>query len=273
MTGPRAFILGHPVGHSRSPVLHGYWLRTLGIGGSYEPIDLRPEELGPFLETFAARGFAGGNITVPHKVAAMPFMARLDPAARAVGAVNTIWLEDGTVVGGNTDAAGFIANLDKQAPGWDGPALVLGAGGAARAAVHALRERRVTVHLVNRTRAHADALAERFRPGVSAHDPEELPALLAEARLLVNTTSLGMRSKPPLEIDLGPLRRLAVVYDIVYVPLQTNLLRAAAARGHRTVDGLGMLLHQAVPGFARWFGVTPAVTPELRKLIEADIPA
>ncbi len=230
-----------------------------------------PAELPAFLAGFAGRGFVGGNVTVPHKVAAMPFMARLDPAARAIGAVNTVWLEHGAAVGGNSDAAGFMANLDERAPGWDGPAVVLGAGGAARAAVHALRERRVAVQIVNRTRAHADALAERSGANVSAHAAEALPELLAGAGLLVNTTSLGMVGKPALEIDLAPLRRRAVVYDIVYVPLQTALLRAASAQGHRTVDGLGMLLHQAVPGFARWFGVTPTVTPELRALIEADL--
>ncbi|HYZ61094.1 MAG TPA: shikimate dehydrogenase [Acetobacteraceae bacterium] len=271
MAAPRAFIMGHPVGHSRSPMLHGYWLRTLGIAGSYELIDVLGPELGAFLAGMQAQGFVGGNVTVPHKVAVMPYMSRLDPAARAVGAVNTIWLEDGAMIGGNTDAAGFMANLDELAPMWTGPAVVLGAGGAARAAVHALRQRNTVVHLVNRTLSHAEGLVERFGMAVHAHPWEELPGLLPRAGLVVNTTSLGMQGKPPLVIDLAPLPRGAVVYDIVYVPLETELLRQARAAGHRTVDGLGMLLHQAVPGFARWFGVTPKVTPELRGLIEADL--
>jgi len=271
MAGPRAFVLGHPVAHSRSPMLHGYWLRKLGIEGSYERVDVPPERLAGFFRTFTAQGYAGGNVTVPHKVASMPFIARLEDEARVIGAVNTIWVENGALVGGNTDAAGFMAHLDEAAPGWDGPALVLGAGGAARAAIHGLRERRVPVHVANRTAAHAASLADRFGSGVKAHPWEALPSLLEEAGLLVNTTSLGMRGNPALAIDLARLPRWAVVYDIVYVPLETDLLRDARARGHRVVDGLGMLLHQAVPGFARWFGVTPRVTPELRALLEADI--
>lgn len=271
MAGPRAFVLGHPVAHSRSPMLHGYWLRTLGLDGSYERVDVPPERLAGFFQTLAAQGFAGGNVTVPHKVASMPFMTRLDDDARTIGAVNTIWVEDGGLVGGNTDAAGFMAHLDEAAPGWDGPAVVLGAGGAARAAIHGLRARRVPVHVINRTSANAAALADRLGSGVKAHAWDALPGLLAEAGLLVNTTSLGMQGKPPLAVDLTRLPRPAVVYDIVYVPLETELLRAAKARGHRTVDGLGMLLHQAVPGFARWFGVKPQVTPKLRALLEADI--
>ena len=268
----RAFVLGHPVGHSRSPMLHGYWLRTMGVRGSYELADVRPEGLADFFAKMKSRGFVGGNVTVPHKVAVMPFMSRLDEEARAIGAVNTIWFEDGALVGGNTDTIGFLANLDELAPGWEGPAVVIGAGGAARAVIHGLRQRRALVHIVNRTRAHADALAERFR-GVTAHAWDELPELMRGAGILVNTSSLGMQGKPRLEIDLAPLPRRAVVHDIVYVPLETDLIRDAKARGHRTVDGLGMLLHQAVAGFAHWFGVVPQVTPELRALLEADISA
>lgn len=268
----RAFVLGYPVGHSRSPMLHGYWLRTMGIRGSYELAEVPPEGLAAFFEGMRGRGFVGGNVTVPHKVASMSFMSRLDEEARAVGAVNTIWLEDGALVGSNTDTIGFLANLDALAPGWEGPAVVIGAGGAARAVIHGLRQRRALVHLVNRTRAKADALAERFG-GVTAHDWETLPELMRGAGLLVNTSSLGMQGKPPLELDLTPLPRRAVVHDIVYVPLETRLLAEARARGHRVVDGLGMLLHQAVPGFAHWFGVIPEVTPELRALLEADISA
>ena len=271
---PRAFVLGHPVRHSRSPKLHGYWLRTLGLPGSYELADVPPEGLPAFFAGLQEQGFVGGNVTVPHKVAVQEFLARLDPAAQAIGAVNTIWREDGAFVGGNTDAIGFLAHLDEQAPGWEcRTALVIGAGGAARAAVHGLLGRGVAVHLANRTVGHADALAAHFGAGVHPHGMDAIPDLLPEVGLLVNTTSLGMAGKPALELALAPLRPGAVVYDIVYVPLETGLLAQAKARGHRTVDGLGMLLHQAVPGFARWFGVTPRVTPELRALVEADLRA
>src|SRR4051812_36465680 len=201
MAAPRAFVLGHPVAHSRSPALHGYWLRTLGLEGAYERVDVPPEELAAFFRMMAAHGFVGGNVTVPHKVACMPFMARLDEQARAIGAVNTVWLENGGLVGGNTDAIGFMAHLDAAAPGWDGPAVVLGAGGAARAAIHGLRERHVTVHVANRTRANAELLARRFGAGVTAHEWESVPELLRGAGLLVNTTSLGMQGKPALAID------------------------------------------------------------------------
>ncbi|GAC1344322.1 MAG: shikimate dehydrogenase [Acetobacteraceae bacterium] len=268
----RAFVLGYPVAHSRSPMLHGYWLRTLGLAGAYERAEVPPEGLAEFFARLPAEGFVGGNVTVPHKVAVIPYLARLDPAAQAIGAVNTIWTEAGALVGGNTDAAGFLAHLDATVPGWSAEeAVVLGAGGAARAVVYGLRERGVRVQVVNRTLATAETLAARFGRGVAAHTMAALPALLGRAGLLVNTTALGMRGKPPLAIDLAPLRREAVVNDIVYVPLDTALLTEARARGHRTVDGLGMLLHQAVPGFARWFGQTPVVTAELRTLIEADV--
>lgn len=277
MTVPRAFILGHPVAHSRSPMLHGHWLRTLGLPGAYDFQDVAPAGLAAFFAGMAAQGYVGGNVTVPHKVAAIVHMSQLDEAARAIGAVNTIWTEAGAVVGGNTDAAGFLANLDERAPGWDGrgwdgadDAVVLGAGGAARAVAYGLLQRGLGVQLVNRTMANAAALAAHLGPRVTAHGPASLAALLPRCGLLVNTTSLGMAGQP-LAIDLAPLRPGAVVCDIVYVPLETPLLQDAAARGHRTVDGLGMLLHQAVPGFAHWFGVTPTVTRELRELVMADI--
>ncbi|WP_158747269.1 shikimate dehydrogenase [Acidisphaera sp. L21] len=276
MTAPRAFILGYPVGHSRSPMLHGYWLRTLGLPGSYGLADVAPDALPGFFADWQRNGFTGGNVTVPHKVAVVPFLARIDATARAIGAVNTIWTEDGDLVGGNTDVGGFIANLDHLAPGWDAgsrSAVVLGAGGAARAAAYGLLGRGMHVHLVNRTRENAQALAEHFGAGVTTHARVDLPELMAEAGLLVNTTALGMLGKPLLEIDLAPLPQRAVVYDIVYVPLYTPLLQQAAARGHRVVDGLGMLLHQAVPGFTRWFSAMPVVTDELRALVEADIRA
>ena len=269
---PRAFVLGHPVAHSRSPMIHGHWLRTLGLPGAYDRQDVAPAGLPAFFAGMAARGYVGGNVTVPHKVAAMGFMSRVDAAAEAVGAVNTIWTERGTLVGGNTDASGFLANLDERAPGWDAAAsaTVLGAGGAARAVVHGLLGRGLEVRLVNRTAAAAHALAAHFGPRVRVHEHGPLP----RAGLLVNTTSLGMAGQPPLAIGLGCLLLPeAVVCDIVYVPLETALLRDAAALGHRTVDGLGMLLHQARAGFAHWFGVMPDVTGELRALVVADLPA
>jgi shikimate dehydrogenase len=271
----RACVMGHPIAHSRSPMLHGHWLKTLGIRGTYEPADVPEADFPQFLRGLQARGFAGGNITVPHKEAAFRAVDRRDEAAAAIGAVNTVWYEDDQLVGGNTDAYGFLAHLDATLPGWDRDArhsVVLGAGGAARGIVYALRSRGLEVAVVNRTQARAEDLAAHFG-GVTAQAWRELTALLARADLLVNATSLGMSGKAPLAIDLTPLRRDAIVYEIVYVPLETALLRDARARGHRTVEGLGMLLHQAVPGFARWFGVTPPVTPELRALIEADIRA
>lgn len=273
---PKACVIGHPVAHSRSPMLHNYWLRELGIAGSYEKIDVPPEALGAFFASFERNGFVGGNITVPHKAEAAKYVARRDEAARAIGAINTVWFENGQLVGANTDAYGFIANLDERAPGWDvasGRAVILGAGGAARAAIYGLRSRNMTVTLVNRTAQHVEALASYFGNGVSVGDPSDLGSLLGSADLLVNTTSLGMSGKPPLEISLDPLKRTAVVYDVVYVPLETRLLRDAATRGHRIVDGLGMLLHQAVMGFSKWFGKTPKITQELRAMLEVDIRA
>jgi shikimate dehydrogenase len=267
--------MGHPVAHSRSPMLHGYWLRILGIRGTYELADVAEADFPQFLRGLKARGYAGGNITVPHKESAFRLVDARDEAAAAIGAVNTVWYEADRLVGGNTDGYGFTAHLDASVPGWERSArrsVILGAGGAARAIVHALLARGLEVAVVNRTLARALDVARHFAPA-SAHAWDELSSLLARTDLLVNATSLGMSGKPPLAIDLAPLRRDAIVYEIVYVPLETALLRAARSRGHRTVDGLGMLLHQAVPGFARWFGVTPTVTAELRALIEADIRA
>ncbi len=273
---PRAFVIGHPIAHSRSPLLHGHWLRQLGLAGSYEKIDVAPDALAGFIAGLRDAGFVGGNVTVPHKSAVMALVDDLDDAARAIGAVNTLWFEDGHLHGGNTDALGFVANLDAEAPGWDqqgSRAVVLGAGGAARAVVYGLLGRGFDIAVVNRTTETARALAAHFGERVAAHHWGELSALLGGADLLINTTALGMSGKPPLALDLAPLNRDAVVCDIVYVPLETELLRSARARDKRIVDGLGMLLHQAVPGFARWFGVTPAVTPELRAEIERDVRA
>jgi shikimate dehydrogenase len=275
MTIPKACVIGWPIRHSRSPVIHRFWLQELGIEGDYVIQPVEPERAAVFLARFAESGYVGGNVTVPHKETAYAAVARREPAARAIGAVNTLWLEDGVLVGTNTDATGFLANLDQEAPGWEkagGTALVLGAGGAARAIVFALTTRGFArIHVVNRTVARAAALAERFGPTVLPAETEALPGLLAEADMLVNTTSLGMEGQPPLEIDLAPLKKAAIVNDLVYVPLATPLLAAARARGLVAVDGLGMLLHQAVPGFERWFGARPTVTPALRAAVLADL--
>jgi shikimate dehydrogenase len=274
----RAFVCGHPIAHSRSPKIHGYWLKTYGIAGSYEAIDVAPEDMAGFFATLRQKGFAGGNVTIPHKEAAFAAVARRDEAAEKIGAVNTLWFEDGLLCGGNTDAAGFAANLDEHAPGWAaaGPAVVLGAGGAARAVIQALKERGFTdIRVTNRTVSRAVELADRFGKGVTAH-AAPTRELLGDAGLLINTTALGMAGKASadeLPADMDHLPDNAIVTDIVYVPLETPLLAAARARGLKTVDGLGMLLHQAVPGFERWFGRRPEVTQELRAMIVADMEA
>jgi shikimate dehydrogenase len=273
---PRAFVIGHPIAHSRSPLIHGTWLREHGLNGTYEKIDVAPESLPGFIASLRENGFVGGNVTVPHKTAVQALVTRCDEAARAIGAVNTLWFDGADLVGGNTDATGFTASLDAEQPGWDAAgrtALVLGAGGAARAVVFGLRARGFEVLVANRTFEKAAALAVGFGRGAAAVPWGDLPSALGRADLLVNTTSVGMAGKPALDLDLAPLPAEAVVADIVYVPLETDLLRRARDAGHRVVGGLGMLLHQAVPGFARWFGVMPAVTPALREKIEADVRA
>ncbi|RWG03692.1 shikimate dehydrogenase [Mesorhizobium sp.] len=276
MVEKRAFVTGHPIAHSRSPKIHRYWLEEYGIDGSYQAIDVRPEDFAAFLKSLDENGYRGGNVTIPHKEAAFALVERRDEAAEAIGAVNTLWLEDGVLWGGNTDALGFAGNLDKHAPGWaaNGPAVVLGAGGASRAVIHALKDRGLNdIRIVNRTLARAEELADRFGAGVSAHGAGAVGELLSDAGLLVNTTALGMHGNETLAADPAGLPGHAIVTDIVYVPLETPLLAAARARGLKTVDGLGMLLHQAVPGFERWFGKRPEVTPQLRRMIVADIEA
>jgi|KBSSwiStaDraftv2_1062776.scaffolds.fasta_scaffold353877_2 shikimate dehydrogenase len=269
----RACIMGHPVAHSRSPMLHGYWLRTLKLDGAYDFADVAPENFETFFRGLGQNGFAGGNITKPHKEQAFRLVDRREAAADAIGAVNTVWYENGALIGGNTDWLGIVLSLDAIAPGWDsGNAVVLGAGGTARAATYGFRQRGLKVSLVNRTLARAEQLAADFL-GVTAHGYDALPRLLGDADVLINTTSLGQAGNPPLVIDLTNLKHSAVVYDVVYVPLETGLLKAAKSAGHRTVDGLSMLLYQAVPGFAHWFGVTPTVTAEQRAILEADIRA
>ncbi|WP_404925784.1 shikimate dehydrogenase [Mesorhizobium sp. ORM16] len=270
----KAFVTGHPIKHSRSPKIHGHWLARYGIDGSYQAIDVAPQDFAEFLSTFQANGYLGGNVTIPHKEAAFALVERRDEAAQQIGAVNTLWLEGGQLWGGNTDSHGFAANLDDHAPGWaiNGPAVVLGAGGASRAVIHALKQRGMSdIRIVNRTLARAVELRDRFGAGVSAHGMAATGELLADAGLLINTTALGMQGNEGLAADPALLPDHAIVTDIVYVPLETPLLAAASARKLKTVDGLGMLLNQAAPGFERWFGVRPQVTPELRALVEADL--
>ena len=273
---PKASVIGFPVKHSRSPKIHGYWLKQLGLPGSYESIRVPPADLAGFLRAMLASGFVGTNVTVPHKEAALALCAEVSVAARTLGAVNTLWFEKDRLYGDNSDVFGFLANLDEAAPGWDSmadAALVLGSGGGARAVVYALLQRGVQhVFVANRTLERAQALADAFGPKVDALAWDKIGPLLNAFGLVVNTTSLGMQGQPPLALAVERLPGYAIVCDIVYVPLETQLLISAKARGLRTVGGLGMLLHQAVLGFSRWFGATPTVTPELRALIAADIP-
>jgi len=271
----RAFVIGHPIAHSRSPLIHGTWLKTLGIDGSYEAIDLDPAALGNFLDGLRGGAFAGGNVTIPHKEAVFARCDSIDPLAHTIGAVNTLVVGRDGLHGFNTDYMGFLGNLDQNAPGWsDGldEAIVLGAGGAARAILVALRERGVgRIHLLNRTLAKAEALAASISGPFRPAPLDAFAALAPRAGLLVNTTAAGMHGNPPLELPLARLPEAALVTDIVYAPLETPLLAAAKAHRLRTVDGLGMLLHQAVPGFEAWFGVRPEVTPALRAAVEATL--
>jgi len=272
----RACVIGWPVEHSRSPVIHRYWLDTYGIDGAYEKEAVRPEDIEGFLVRLGLNGYIGANVTLPHKEAALRAARSADQAAVAIGAANTLWLDpDGALHASNTDAYGFMTNLKAQAPQWrqvSGTALVLGAGGAARGILYGLLAAGVTrILLANRTRARADTLAKEFGPAVEVIDWEARQEVLGSCGLLVNTTSLGMAGHDPLVLDLSTLPRNAVVADIVYVPLETPLLKSARDLGLTAVDGLGMLLHQAVPGFERWFGVRPEVTPELTAHVIATL--
>ena len=272
----RAGVMGWPVDHSRSPLLHGFWLREYRIEGEYVLLPVQPQDLATSLRVLPKRGFAGCNLTIPHKEAALAILDRVDDRASRIGAVNTVVvLPDGKLEGRNTDAFGFSANLGQALPNWRadaGPAVVLGAGGAARAVVAALIDGGAPeIRLVNRTDARAVALAAGQGEKVRSYAWNERRQVLAGAALLVNATSLGQRGQPPLELSLDALPREAVVNDIVYVPFETPLLTAARHRGNRVVDGLGMLLHQARPGFAAWFGVMPEVPPALRAALVADL--
>jgi shikimate dehydrogenase len=271
-----ACVIGWPVEHSRSPLIHNYWLKRYGIAGEYRREPVPPGDFAAFVRSLAARGYVGANVTLPHKQAALA-LSEPDERARAVGAVNTLWLDDGVLRATNTDVEGFLDNLDACAPLWDrasGKAIVLGAGGAARAIVYALLTRGVErIVVANRTKNRAELLQQAFGKRVDLAAWDELRAALSGAALLVNTTTLGMHGQPELAVDLTALPGHAVVTDVVYVPVATPLLAWAKARGLRTADGLGMLLHQAVRGFALWFGEKPDVTAELRALVEADLDA
>jgi len=270
-----AGIMGWPVAHSRSPAMHNFWLEEQRIDGAYVPLPVRPEQLEHALRALPALGFRGCNLTIPHKQLALSIIDRVEPLARRIGAVNTIIIApDGSLEGRNTDAFGFRETLRETVPDWkpaSGPAVVLGAGGAARAVVAALIEARVReIRLINRTEARAELLARALaNPSsrITVLPWSDRDRALAEAGLLVNTTSLGMAEEPALEIDLALLSLSAIVVDIVYVPLETALLAAARQRGHRVVDGLGMLLHQGRPGFEAWFGAPVRVTRELRAAV------
>jgi shikimate dehydrogenase len=277
MSEPHACVVGWPIAHSRSPLIHGYWLRSLGIAGRYEREAVPPDEFASFAARIGEGGFVGANVTAPHKEAAFAACDMLTTNARELGAVNTLWREGDKLCGDNTDVMGFISNLDEKAPGWRSRAeraIVLGAGGASRAVIQGLMTAGVErIFIVNRTQERAERLVAQFGRKTEAASWDGLPRLLAAADLIVNASSLGMVGKEATPIDLEPARPHAIVADIVYIPLETPLLDAAKRRGLATVDGLGMLLHQAAPGFERWFGVRPAVTPDLRALIEDDIHA
>ena len=272
----RACVIGWPIEHSRSPLIHRHWLKTYGIDGVYTKEAVKPEDVERFLRTLGARGIAGCNVTVPHKEAAFAISDIKDASAQAVAAANTVWLEDGSIACANTDTYGFMMHLTLSAPRWrmtGGPVLILGAGGAARAIVYGFLEAGVkSIAVANRSRDRADALAAHFGSFVFPVDWNDRNMIAAEADIVVNTTTLGMKGVGNPEIDFAGRRKSGgVAADIVYVPLETPFLKSAREYGLTCVDGLGMLLHQAVPGFERWFGVRPEVTEDLRALVVSDI--
>jgi shikimate dehydrogenase len=271
-----AGVMGWPIGHSRSPKIHNYWLARYGLSGVYAPLAIEPKRLEAALRALPALNFSGCNLTIPHKEAALALVDRIDPAAQRIGAINCVVVEeDGSLEGRNYDGFGFIASLHAAAPLWRadaGPAIVIGAGGGARAIVAGLIDAGAKeIRLFNRTLDRAQRLADDFGPPVAAFPWEAREAGLEGAGLLVNATSQGMVGQPPLDLPLRALPATALVADIVYAPLETPLLAAARARGNTAVDGLGMLIHQARPAFRDWFGVMPEATPELRALIEATL--
>ena len=271
----KACVIGYPIAHSRSPLIHNHWLKTYGIEGLYEKCPVEPEKLGEFLSTLTANGYVGCNVTIPHKETAISFVDSVDTIVKKTGSLNTIYLEDSVLKATSTDGEGFYQNLLTSVPGLDlsgKSVLVLGAGGSARAVIERLLRANVAyIHIVNRTQARSEELALLFGPKVIPSPTSQLAVLMQTTDLFVNTTSQGMQGQPALEIDLTPLPASAIVADLIYVPLKTHLLQAAEARGLKAVGGLGMLLHQAVVGFEKWFGVKPVVTDELYRLIARDI--
>lgn len=275
----RAFVLGHPIKHSRSPLIHGHWLERYGIAGSYEAIDVAPEEMAAFFGRLRSGDFVGGNVTVPLKEIAFALCDERDETTAHIGAFNTLTTvtQDGgrLIRGTNTDHYGFLANLDAGAPGWDDRleiAVILGAGGAARGVASALASRSIpAIHILNRTPEKAVQLATELPGSLAGGALSDFSALAPNAGLVVNTTTIGMHGSRFDDLRLDLLPREALVTDLVYVPLETPLLADAKSLGLNTVDGLGMLLHQAVPGFEAWFGVRPEVTTELRRKIEATL--
>jgi shikimate dehydrogenase len=277
------FVIGHPISHSRSPLIHQHWIAKLGLDGDYQRIDVPPIQLAGFVARLREGELTGGNVTLPHKQVIVPLLDALTPSARAAGAVNTVFNDGGRITGDNTDITGFLNHLDATAPGWTarvGKAVIMGAGGAAQAICHGLMMRGVpNLTIVNRDLSRAQSLAAALKASVLEKAPQAIDALAWEGRngamagcdLVVNATSLGMKGQPKLDIDLSAMPAHGIAYDIVYVPLETELLAQSRARGLVAVDGLGMLLHQAAPAFARWFGILPDVTPDLRAIIEADI--
>jgi shikimate dehydrogenase len=271
----RSCVIGWPIGHSRSPLIHNYWLKKYGIAGEYIKQPVSPDELDAFLSSLVARGFLGCNVTVPHKERAAKNVTLADPLTRKLSAVNTLYLDNGMLMGTNTDGFGFIRNLAAAVPDFEyrgSSALLLGAGGAARAIAGALLDAGLgKLVICNRSLDRARAVAGVFGENIIASPWDSAPSAMADIDLLVNATALGMEGKPPLDLSLELLPRSAVVCDIVYVPLETPLLRQARGRGNRTVDGLGMLLHQACPAFEKWYGIRPEVTAALRRIVESDI--
>jgi shikimate dehydrogenase len=275
----KALVIGFPVAHARSPLIHGFWLKALDLAGKYERAEVKPGEVAAFLRALPARGFSGGNITVPHKEEAFAACDTLTERARIAGAVNTVWFENGLLLGDNTDGLGFVSHMNQNFPqqARGAKVVLMGAGGAARGLIVPLLNQGVeNISITNRSPGRAEALVADIKAALPAAPLttiawQDREAVLAQTDILVNTTSLGMKGQPPLEIDLSALPSHAIVADIVYVPLETGLLERAARRGLRTLDGLGMLLHQAVPGFEHWFGVTPEVTPALRAHLVADL--
>jgi shikimate dehydrogenase len=274
----RACVIGWPIEHSRSPAIHGYWLDRYKIDGSYTKRPVRPDEVEAFLASLAAEGLTGCNVTIPHKEAAFRLAAEREDSAMAIGAANTLWLDDrGRLCAANTDTYGYMTYLTREAEHWnrrDAPVSILGAGGAARAIAYGFLDAGVAeIRVFNRSGARAEALARDFGPRVKPMPWEERSHASTESAVLVNTTSVGLKGEGALDMDFTDFHPDCIVSDIVYVPLETGLIREARRHGLRTVDGLGMLLHQAVPGFEKWFGIRPEVTVELYDRIAADIEA